>query len=804
MTLPLALRGIGRRPVAWGAIVVTLGTALAITLALFAVLDGLLFRQLPFPDADRLVTVEYRPVGGRLAELAYLPERDEDRVSLGARLAGSPLVAGQAQTGITVPFDANAASTTGLFVRGVDAGFFPLLEFTPVLGRLFTADDEVVPQSQARAWPEPVPVILGYGLWQQHFGGDSNVLGVRDLAGRAVHIVGVMGPGVKFPGETNLWAAVRFATSLPDYVRLAPDATVEQLENRFPELQFRPLRDAVRPGTTGSAPLLFGAAVLLLLVAGLQVAAWLVAGAPEQLRDIGIRKALGASHLDLLRPWLEYSVLTAVAAAASAWVIGRPLTSAIIGLLPAELTHGQYLLPDARTAVFGAGLVLFGLGLLACVPLAIAGNTTPLALLQRRIHGRPLRIDRWRRSVLITQMAVTTVLLYLSGLAAHSVRQAITFDYGFDHERVVVLTPPRPGAAAPRPDQVDSGRWSENWRRQNAFKARLQESVERLQATAGVIAAASVFAGPLAIGNHNRSLVEVDLVGVPMSQSRLTARGNAVGPDFVRALGGTLLQGQSLDAPEYAGREDLMIVNETLARQLSPTLTAMDQNIQLAVLGRRIRSVDGEGEIIGVIKDLVDRRLDIEPEPQYFRIDRQSLAAAAILIRVSGRPDDAVPTLQQALVPIWGDLPPRHFARLHDALEPVLRPYREQAMLLGVIVACCLPLAGLGLAGALIASVRLRTREIAVRLALGATPGTVRALVARQAAATLAGGLTLGCALGVGAGQLLAHQFFGVRPLDPFTVLGVATTVALLGWFAMIVPARHATRINPIEALREG
>lgn len=794
MTLPLVLRGIGRQPVAWGAAVLTLGAALAMTLALFSVLDGLLFRPLPFRESDRLVVVDYRPVGGRTPELAYLPELDQDRLSLRARLLHSPLVAEAGQTGLAFPFSAAEASAAGLQVAAVDAHFLPTLGLDPILGRTFAPEDARTPSTEARTWPEPLPVILGQGLWQRLYNADPNVLGVRELAGRTVRILGVMGSDVKFPGETNPWAAVQFTTGWPPtHVRLVPGATVDQLASQFPELRFRQLRDAVRPGSTGAMPMLFGAAVLLLLVAGLQVAAWIGTGVPEQFRDLGMRRALGATWGDLYYPLMMQNLIAGSLAGGVAWLASRPITYAIISLLPVELTHGQYLEPTARATLVGGVAISAGAVLLSAVPLALVWRTAPLDLMNLRMWGRAIHGERLRRGVLVVQMTLAAMLLYVTGLAAHSLRVALTFDYGFDHERVLVILPPR--SAGSNEGVKDPANL--------AFKTRIQESVNRLAGTADVLAAASVFAGPLAVGNHNGPPSEVEVAGEARRRQPRMAFGNAVGPDFVRALGGSLLEGRGLDAADYAGRSDVMLVNETLARQIAPSLDIPGGNVRLAVLGRRLRTVGGEGEVVGVIKDLVDRRLDVEPVPQYFKVDRHSLASAAILVRVAGSTDEAIPVLQQALAPIWGVLPARHFSKLADRLDPMLRPYRAQALLLGLIVACAMPIVGIGLTSALIASVRFRAREIAIRLAIGAAPQQVRALVVRQAASTLLIGLGLGTGLGVGVGRLLAHQFFGTRLLDLVTVFGVACALALLGMLAVLVPARHAVNVDPVSALRD-
>ncbi len=796
MDLRLALRSFRRRPVVSGAVVTAVAMAVAITTALFSVMDGLLFRPLPFADPDQLVAIDFPLVGGEPPALAYMPDLADRRKELRERVLTSALVAGAAQAYTAIFFEPDAAKELGLRVQGVNAQFFPLLGLSPARGTNFTSADERLSTTVSNASGDPVPVIIGDALWRLRFGADPNILGVHSLAGRSVRIVGVMPPGTKFPGETNVWAANGGVMRdwPPTYIRLARGASVSQLAGLFPDLRFRTLREILHPGESGALPMLFGAAVLLLIVTWVQVAALMLSGAIEQLRDIGVRLALGAGRARLLRQFAVQSALLAAVSAVLAWMILSPLTVAIIEMLPSELSRGKYLTPDFRAFAFSCALSVIGFGVVTVVPFVLASRATPLDLLHRRVGDRHLRAERVRQGLLIVQMTVTALLLYVSGLAAHSFAQARTFDYGFDADHVVVFTPPRSPGRNRTSEQEKAAYY--------ARQAKIQQTVEFLPTVPDVVAVANMFSAPLEIGNQPPLQVFSAVDGLPTYGAR-EVRTNSVGPAFLTALGARLVTGRDFNDAAFAGRRDVALVNETLARRLSPQAMALGELLPPSVLGRRLKTSDGPAEIVGVIRDFVDAKLDVPAMPQIFYPSRDSSAAAVVLIRVSGATEDALPKIRAALETKWGVLRPAQLALMRDGLAPVLAPYRGQSILLSLILACCLPVAAIGLYGALAQSVRARTREIAIRMALGADAIDVRRAISRRALLTVATGALLGMALGVVAARLIANQLFQVSSLDAVTVAAVACGLTGIGWLAAFLPARQASQVSPAEALRE-
>jgi predicted permease len=790
MGLRLALRRLRRQAGLSGAIVVSLAAAVAVTSALFSVIDGLLFRPLPFKDPDRLVAIAYPRTEGRQVaiQLGFADRGDRLR----DQLEHSSLIEGAAQAGFHTFFTRDAARDLGLNVTGVDSRFFDLLGLTPAVGVGFSSEDERSPATQSLEVDQPLPIVISDALSRRLYGGAFDSLGPRDLAGRKVRVVGVMGPGVKFPGETNVWAPVPTVRNRPpSYARLRHEANVEQVANAFPELEVKTLRDATRVGDARALLILFAAALALSLVAWVQAAALKLFGVMGQVQEMRVRVALGAARARVCREFAWQDALIVGCAFILAWAAIAPLTRAIAAQLPDELQHGQYLAVDLRTLLFSFAASLLGVLLLTALPLAMVRQASAGHALSERYAGAR-RGERLRYALLVVQMTLTAMLLYLSGLAAHSFAQAATYDFGFDAQGVLVFTPPPWARVNTTPTQARSDFTERN--------RKVAASIEALQGLQGVVSTAGFFSAPLSIGLTRDETVPItSFDGIPLV--RVSARSNSVGADFVRTLGAKVLAGHSFQDMPRSNQEDVTVINESLARRLVPDFGEEGPELWPTVVGHRIVTPYFQGRVIGVIKDLVQTAPAVPTVPEFFQ-RTQSSAASVIAIRVQGGEDDTTAIVTAALHGIWGQFSPRQLRWMREELDRVLVPYRAQSVLLTLIAALCLPIAGMGLVGALAYSVRLRTREIAIRLAIGANPLTVRRAVVRRALVTATIGIALGTALGAVAGRAIAHQLFQVSPTDPSTVLGVTLTLLVLGWFGAIIPARYATRIDPATELR--
>jgi ABC-type antimicrobial peptide transport system permease subunit len=283
----------------------------------------------------------------------------------------------------------------------------------------------------------------------------------------------------------------------------------------------------------------------------------------------------------------------------------------------------------------------------------------------------------------------------------------------------------------------------------------------------------------------------VALDGRPIDPMRV--RVESVDWDFIRTLGATLDTGRSFDRQDDRAT---VIVSETMARQIQSPLLG-------TALGRTIRIGNASLRVVGVVKDLVDTRPDVAPEPQIFTLRAEGLAGGVLIVRVKPSMEAALPVVRGILERRWGRLSPTRVHPMIDDLDEVLTPWRARSVVLNMIAAFCLPLAIIGVAGALTYAVRARTREHAIRLALGADPARVRRGVMRQAMTLVAAGLGIGIFGGMAAGRVMASVLFDVHALDPLTVVAVVAGVGVLAWLAAIGPARRASGVAPAEALRE-
>jgi predicted permease len=799
--IPIALRLAWRRgkrhlgPLA--AVIFAIAMAIAVNAALFSVLDGLQFRDLPFEESDELVAVDYRREAGAIPPLAWRPELAAERDALRDRLEASGLVADASQVGFSSFFGSEAsAAAAGIEATGVDARFFRMLGVPPLLGRTFLAAEERSPALLDDDRTVPLPVVIGHDLWQRQFGGAADILqGSREVGGRRVQVVGVMPPGVKFPNETNVWGPVSSKRGRPPaIVRLASGASLEALVGAFPQLTFTPLRDTIRPGDTWSVTLLFAAALLLVLVAFVQVAALVSTGIVGRLQELGVHFALGASRARLLRQfWIEAALVLAAALGLAA-VATAPVTAFVIGTLPDTLRNGQYLMPGLRTFAFAAALSLAGLIVIGLIPLPILRRANPVPLLAGRLGDVPLKATRARRTFLVAQIALTSCLLYAAALVIQSQVRASTFDHGFDTERVLVLWPPFSRSDGASGAKLRAER-DEHYRR-------VSETVARLNANPAVVAAAGLRAIQLrGLPGPNEWTIERFNGREPYAE--LKARMTGASPGFIEALGGTLLAGSRFDDPAYAGRTDVAIVNETLANQLAPATILVGIAVRSQVIGARIESAYFDGEIIGIMKDLVDSSPAVPAKPQMFLPSTHRNWPAAY-ITINARPplESTLPVIRATLEELWGPIPPHRFGLMRDEIDRILAPFRARSTLLGLIAALCLPLAAVGLAGALLYSIRSREREMAIRIAIGAEPALMRRAVIWNALSVVATGLIVGVGLGALMARLLAHQLFGVESLDVMTSLAVAAVLFAVAWLAALIPARRAAHLDPASVLR--
>lgn len=783
--LRVGLKSVTRRPALALAIVVPMALATAVSTALFSIADGLYFRPLPLKNVESTVTVTLPAWGSRRTNLDKTLNAQGARIGLQEAFTQSPLFSLTLSSTPFGSFKTDIIRETGLKVAAVDMRFFEYFGLSPALGRLFSEDDQAARASITSSLDGVLPVILSDGYWRREFGANPAVVGqVATTAGRRVSIVGVMAPGVKFPGRTDIWTLppVRSVDQISGFAQLAPGATVEQARAAFPSLDFAPLRESQRPSGAGTVVFIFGTALSLLLLAWVQIGGLVLTSASDRLHEIAVRMSLGAGHARILGQFAAESLWLVAIALALSWLVTPGLANLLIGLLPDSITAAQYLQPDNRALLFAGVVTGVGFVLLTLTPLSFIRRVAPMHSMQGRFL-ESISPAQVRRGLLVAQMACTALLLYVAALSAFSYLNVLRFDYGFDAENVVLIEPPI---------RIDGMTGPESTPVFLAHEGRVAATAERLRNVAGVRIATVITDSPLRdrYSNLRSNVQQVD--GWPIDHVR--ARIFAAGPDIVDALGATLIRGKGLDQPEYRGRNDVVLVNETLARKVSPIVP---------VLGRRIRGDWLDATIVGVIKDLVDSTPERPAEPLFIQpTEVRSSVAHQILVRTALPAQVLIPTLRKMVEEDFGPMRSTQLYLLADDVEKTVGPWRGRAAVLSLVAMLGLPLAIAGIASGLFFLVRTRTRELGIRLALGATPEQARAFVLAYARRIVAIGGVVGVAAGMLAGRGMAGQLFGVGAVSVATTIAVAGVVGAMAWIAAYIPARRASRVDPAIVLR--
>jgi predicted permease len=786
-----ALRGYRRAPVFAATVVVTVALGLGATSTLFSAINGLLLRPLPVPAADGLVTIQEDRTGlissGQegvrvpwLRYRAYAEATGQIFTELAAYR--------RAQFGVRI--EDIAVPRSGQLVSG---NYFATLGVAPAIGRFFEADNEP-------------SVVLEHGTWQLTFGGDPNVLGrTIHVDGRPMTVVGVAPEG--FRGtlaveRAEMWVPYEAATGLdasataepwvgvfgrlrPGVTRPAAGALVAAVgQNLPPETPQVVVRGARLEPMTGLSeenrrtlvwflgPLL-GAAGLVLLIGVLNVTGILLARSTVRRREIAVRLAVGASTARVARQLLTENLILFLMGGAAGLLIARGATDLLARApLPADGPTVLEIAPDVRVLIFGFGLAM-STGLLA-------GLMPALQSARAEISGG-LRDGGWgatagggrRLAFVAIQLSFAVLLLVCCALLARTSFAALATDPGFTHREVLVATIDlRPHSAY----DEELGR------------AYFDALVERVAALPEVESAARAQI-PLVTGDALGALVREREDGTAVE-----ARFNVVDHGYLETMRFELAAGRGIIDTDRLGAAPVAVVNETLARRLWP-----GQN----PIGEQVIGQSGSYEVVGVIRDGKYTSLWEDPRPFVFLSAGQHHAPEQVLhVRVGGPTGPAIEAIRREAAALDPDIPLQRVELLSALVATTLFPQRAAAILVGVFALLGLVLSSVGLYGVLAHEVGQRTRELAIRSALGASRRDVVRMVLGRAARISVAGVAFGLVLAVGASHLLRTFIFGIHPLDPFTFVGVPLVLGCTTLIASWLPARAATRVEAAGALR--
>ncbi|PYO69247.1 MAG: hypothetical protein DMD69_03460 [Gemmatimonadetes bacterium] len=778
--------------------VLTLALGAGANSLLFSVIHAVLLRPLRYPDPDRIVSIALVPRGKTISRLdaqvthwTYFQWRDESRslAKLTAYREARGMVGG---------------ALAPEYVRGaeVTAAFFSLFGVQPVLGRTFTAEEQEP--------TGPLVMLLSYGLWQKRFGGDPGIVG-RSLVteGTPVTIVGVLPASFDFPSGAKFWRPLRlpmshgktwFISSGVHVVgRLAAGVSITQarteLTGLLPRVRMQPpqLRDAavdvvslherLYGSTRPLLLILLGAVGFVLLIACANVASLLVARAAARQREFAIRAALGAGRLRLVRQLLAESVVLAALGAAAGLlvpVLGLRLFmhAAPFGVLQAVEVH-----LDAAVLAFTTGVALLT-GIAFGVAPAVAASQPQLVEGLKSGGGQtgaPVHRARIRESLVVAELAAALILMMGAGLLARSLLQLLAIDPGFRPDHIV---------------GVSMGRLANSAFLQGHGRSGFYEVLlKRLGALPGVGSVAIADGLPLR-GFGSSGAVRVDDDPWVTDGGRDAAL-SAVSADYFKTLGVAVIAGRDFTAADRLDAPRAAIVNVSFAREFLRGADPVGHQIQLG------GATEARWTIVGEVKDIQQIGWDVPAGPQVFVPAPQAgYTPASIAIRTKVDPTGLVETIRRTIQQVDPEQPAARVFTLESELARSAAPRRDNAILLGAFAGVALVLAAVGLAGVIAYLVAHRTHEIGVRVALGAGRGDVLRLVVGEGARLVVLGTVIGVIAAGALTRVLRSLLFGVTATDAVTFLVVPLLLAAVALGAAVVPARRATKVDPMVALR--
>lgn len=795
--LRYAARTLARSPgFALTAILVT-AIGIGANTAAFSVADFVLLRPLPFPEPQSLIRLCWGPrTGGGwgcMNQLSPANYRDYKDMTSSFQALG-------AYTGISVNL-VDAGDPQRLNGATVTSDVLPLFGVAPVLGRVFES-----------AAADANAVVLSYGLWQSQLGGDARVLGRSvNLNGVPYHVIGVMPAGFYFPSrDVQLWTHLvlregdyenRDDNWLEAVGRLKPGVTMnqaradlnvvaERLARDHPQVNgdagfsFFAMRDNMSPRYRMMLLGLCGATLCILLLTCANLANLLLARAGARERELAVRAALGAGRERLVRQIVTESMTLALIGGALGVVLAAVAVPLLALLVPNTLPVASQPRLDLRVLVLAVAITtLTGLGF-GLLPAIRAGARTSLSALRQGAGAGGGQKQRLRNILVGLEVALSVILLISSGLLIRAVWRIQSVDPGFVAERVLTIR-----TVLPRPKyDLTQRRWQ--------FYNRVLGDVRALP---GVQSAGYITGLPIVMYGRVTGIV------IPGREVSTTFRDNVasirfVTPQYFRTMGIPLLRGRDIEDGDIVGRTPVAVVSESFVKEYWPNDDA---------IGRTFESRGGVRTVVGVVGDVKVRGLERESEPQMYGSAGQLPDTGFvnddpkdIVIRYGGSTGALLSAVRSIVHSADPEQPISDVRTMEDVVAGETATRRAQLNILGALAAIALLLSAVGIYGLLAYTVTQRSREIGVRLALGAEPSTVARMIVSQGMKLALVGIAPGLLIAYAAARGMRALLFGVAPADPATILGVIVLVVGMTLVGSLVPALRAVRLNPMRVLR--
>ena len=787
--LRLASRSLRRTPVYTLVALLTIALGIGVTTAVFSVVDGVLLRPLPYPEPERLVRLYER--NAQYPRNQWAGANFHDVRAATKTLSQVAYYSAWTSTvlGANEPLRARTAAISG--------DFFRLLGVQPVIGRSLTAEDGL---------PGSPPVaIVSHRFWQTALGGDS-ALGRRSLrvGSASFPVVGVMPQGFSFPAAVDFWVTTyddnphRTAHNWSVIGRLAPGATIASASSEIDAILARrkaelgkamdaegvaivELHEALAGTSRKTVLILFGAVACVLLVVCVNLASGNLARGESRQRELAVRTALGASRGRLVRQILTENVLLSIVGGAIGAGLAVFLTGLFVQFSGGAIPPFAEVRVDRRVLLFGALVSLLTGVLIGLVP---AWHTTQD--LRGSISGAPVNPSaprqRSRGLLIASEVALAFALLTGAGLLIRSMQQVLGEQIGFDVDGIVTAD-----IALPRTTYGDT----------LAIAGFYDRLLPQLRAVPGAQSVGMVSQIPLGGTSYTTGLHVDGGDDLPME-----AAYRVVDSTYFRTLGIPIVRGRGFTAADRMGAPHAAVINETMAKRLWPNGDAIGHRVRPP--GMDMHQKDWL-TIVGIVGDVRHRGLEAIPEPEmyihYPQRPERLPEGATVVIRAAAPTAQLTSAVRERVRALDADVPVR-MSTMSELLTTSTASRRFSTVVLSAFAALALLLAALGIYGVLAYSVAQRQREIGVRMALGAHHGVVRALVLRDAMRAVLPGIAVGVALAVMLGGVLRGLLYGVGTVDVTSYVGAAVILTAVALLASWIPARRATRVDPLIAIR--
>jgi putative ABC transport system permease protein len=785
------------------AAIFVLSLAIGANSAMFSVIEGVLLRPLPYSNPERLCVL-WKSIPQKNIEWDWtsaLTIRDwREQAEVFEDLA---MVLRPEASKVTMRGDSGFEEIQASIVSG---NFFDLLRVRPLLGRTFSPSEAHRGENVA---------VISYGMWKRRFGGTSVILGKSiQLNNRIVSIIGVMPPDFQYPNkQAELWLLLtsdprwplfqrfRIADAFSGLGRLKPGRSIEEaraemkavsskLAKQYPatdtglEVDVVPLFDQIAEWPVRRALwTLGGAALCVLLVACSNIASLLLARGAKRRNEMAIRAALGAGQWRLMWQLAAESVLLSLTGGVGGVVLAYVGLHSLLALAPADLPRSDEIGINGVVLGFSFGLCLLTGLVFGLLPASRVARIQASALPEQ---GRGMSAGpgarRIRGILVATQYAVAIVLLVGAGLLIRSFQLLNLVDRGFDTTRLLTVSVPLP---------------YEKYREPARGQAFFEEAIQRLDSIPGVEGAAT---GSAVFDTFQGNVPDENIVveGEALTQDPTHHERNIVSENYFGLLGIPLQEGRLFTEQDAKGEPAVAIINRSMARHFWPSGNAIGKRFKEVLPGMDRKWMT----VVGIVGDVIYNRDGVNlpvfycPERQEYFTERQ------VVVRTRNDPKSLIPRVRRKLQSIDQTLPQFEIATADDRLAAQDTPRRFQTELIVIFAGIALVLAATGLYGLMAYSVERRTKEIGIRLALGATRATVARMVLYEGLAWGAGGITVGAVGAVAFGRALSASLYHVTATDPLTLSAVVALLALVMLTALVLPTHRASKIDPTGALR--